>query len=93
MYWHKARIRTQYIVEMEVYEIEKSRSYPSGFKYGLVLVDLETGRRVLMDNHHPKGHHIHIDDTEYAYAYAYRDREKLMQDFRDLAFKHLGVKL
>lgn len=44
-----------------------------------------------MDNHHPKGHHIHIDNDEVSYSF--ESEEKLVADFKELASKHLGVKL
>jgi hypothetical protein len=44
-----------------------------------------------MDNHHPKGPHMHINDKEYAYEYISDDR--LIEDFEKLVLNHLGVKL
>ncbi len=44
-----------------------------------------------MDNHHPKGPHIHIDDDERDYEY--RNDEKLIDDFNKLVLLHLGVKI
>ncbi len=44
-----------------------------------------------MDNHHPKGHHIHIDDKEWPYQYV--DEIQLMRDFKALVFEYMGVKI
>jgi hypothetical protein len=44
-----------------------------------------------MDNHHPKGPHIHINDDESDYEYISDD--KLIEDFEKLVLQHLGVKL
>lgn len=44
-----------------------------------------------MDNHHPKGPHIHIDDDERDYEYTSDD--KLINDFKKLIFQHLGVSI
>jgi hypothetical protein len=60
--WHKARLQDRYILEMAIHQVGISAKYPDGIKYGLILVDPKTGKRLLMDNHHPKGAHIHMDD-------------------------------
>jgi len=50
-----------------------------------------SGKRVLMDNHHPKGPHIHIDDTELPYAFI--DLDRLVEDFRKLITETMGVQI
>jgi hypothetical protein len=45
----------------------------------------------LMDNHHPKGPHIHIDDDELPYEFLGLDQ--LVTDFRRLINEHMGVQL
>jgi hypothetical protein len=45
--------------------------------------------RYLMDNHHPKGHHVHFDETEAPYEYV--SDEKLIEDFKRFVLNHLGV--
>ena len=42
-------------------------------------------------NHHPKGHHQHINESESPYEYL--TDEKLIEDFESLVLAHLGVKL
>ena len=91
LYWHKARLQGRYVLEMEIHRVGKSATYREGVKYGLVLVDARTGRRVLMDNHHPKGPHIHLDEREIPYRYV--DEERLVKDFKTLVLEHMGVKL
>ena len=62
-----------------------------GIKYGLICKDLKTGNYVLMDNHHPKGPRVHINDQEFSYEY--KNDEKLILDFQNWVLKELGVKL
>jgi hypothetical protein len=84
-------VRRRYIVEIAVHQVPRSGSYKDGLKWGLICVDQITGRRVLMDNHHPKGPHIHIDDIELIYDF--RGLDQLVTDFRQLITEHLGVKI
>lgn len=88
---HKARLHKKYIVEMVLYEIPKTKKYPLGLKYRLICINEKTGNRVLMDNHHPKGPHLHLDEDEMPYDYVNDD--KLFNDFEQLVLDHLGVKL
>ncbi|MDX9730516.1 MAG: hypothetical protein RBT63_01990 [Bdellovibrionales bacterium] len=44
-----------------------------------------------MDNHHPKGPHIHVDDAELPYDF--RGLDQLVVDFRQLITEHMGVKI
>lgn len=44
-----------------------------------------------MDNHHPKGPHIHVDNAESPYRYV--DEDRLIRDFRALVFESMGVKI
>ncbi len=90
-YYVKNRIQGRYVVELSIYDVGKSAQYPDGIKYGLICKDLKTERFVLMDNHHPKGHHLHINDEESMYQYV--SDEQLIDDFEKLVFNHLGVKL
>ena len=91
MYWHKERIKDRYIMELKIYQLEMSSQYPDGFKYSLICKDLRTGRQVLIDNHHPKGHHIHLDKEEKMYEF--HGTEALIDDFKKLVLEHLEVKL
>lgn len=91
IYWHKARLQEGYVLEMEIHRVAKSSRYPDGVKYGLVLADLKTKHRVLMDNHHPKGPHIHLNNRELPYRYI--DEERLIDDFKKLVLATMEVKL
>lgn len=84
-------VRRRYIVEISVHQVQKSEKYKDGLKWGLICVDQVTGQRVLMDNHHPKGPHIHIDDAELPYDF--RGLDQLVVDFRRLITEHMGVKI
>lgn len=76
---------------MEIHKVGRSVKYQEGIKYGLILTDLRSGKRVLMDNHHPKGPHTHLDQKEAAYQFV--DEENLIKDFKTLVWEHMRVKL
>jgi hypothetical protein len=61
-FFSKNKILGWYVVELSIHEVPKSKKYPDGIKYGLIWMDLETESFVLMDNHHPKGPHVHVND-------------------------------
>jgi len=91
LFWQKLKIRERYLVELKIHEVGDPVRYPDGIKYGLVCADLETGKQVLMDNHHPKGPHLHLDQVEKPYEF--QDVPTLMRDFRKFVLEHLEVKL
>jgi hypothetical protein len=91
IYYVKSRLQNRYVLELVIHEVEKSLRYADGVKYGLICVDTKTGDRVLFDNHHPKGPHIHIDDQELQYEY--KNDDQLLEDFAALVLSHLGVRL
>ncbi|MBM4317561.1 MAG: hypothetical protein FJ116_08790 [Deltaproteobacteria bacterium] len=76
---------------MKIHDVGRSVRYPDGIRYGLICRDLKTGRRVLLDNHHPKGHHLHLDDRELPYEFT--GVPTLLFDFARWVESHLGVKL
>ena len=90
-FYHKAKIHNKFIIEMVLYEVPKTKKYPQGVKYRIICIEPKTGKKVLMDNHYPKGPHIHIDDSQFDYQYVSDD--KLFDDFEQLILDHLGVKL
>lgn len=90
-YYVKNKVQGRYVVELSIYDVGKSQQYVDGVKYGLICKDLKTGNFVLLDNHHPKGHHFHANSEEFAYEYV--NDEKLIEDFEALVLRHLGVKL
>ena len=91
VYWHKARIQNRYILEMKLHRVSQSEQYKDGVKYRIILIDSKTKKRVLMDNHYPKGHHIHLDKEELSYTFI--DEEKLVEDFKRLVLEHMEVTL
>lgn len=72
-------IRGRYILEIRVWRVSDQR-YPERLKYSLAFVDVESGRKVVMDNHYPKEPHLHLDDVEHPYAFVCVS--KLLDDFR-----------
>lgn len=91
IYWHKARLRERYILEMEIFRVQKTKEYKDGVKYGLILIDPKTGKKVLMDNHNPKGPHVHLNEKEFPYEYVNED--KLIKDFKNYVLNHMEVKI
>lgn len=90
-YCQKFLMGSRYVIELEILEVEDAAKYPDGIKYALICKDLKSGEHVLMDNHHPKGPHLHINEDEFEYTYS--SDEKLIEDFRKLVEENLGVKL
>jgi len=76
---------------MKLWEVPKTKKYPDGIKYSLILIDPKNKKKILMDNHTPKGHHYHIDKQEFDYQYT--TIEQLIKDFHSLVKIHLGVEL
>ena len=76
----KQEIKHRYILEETIHTIEDVEKYPDGVKYSLIFYDTKTHNKVLMDNHHPKGHHIHINDMQYEYTFA--NEEQLNNRFQ-----------
>ena len=72
------------IAELKIWRVPRSAAYPRGIKFSLFLV---SGGHVLIgiDNHKPKGPHLHLGDQEVAYEF--RDEHGLIADFWDLASK------
>jgi hypothetical protein len=62
-------VQDRYPVGVQIFEVPKTAAYPLGYRYRLLCMDPITQARVLMDNHHPKGPHLHINDQEYGYAF------------------------
>ena len=67
--------------EARVWAVPADEKNPDGIRYRLVYIPV--GRKtpaVLYDNHHPKGHHKHIDGQEFAYEFS--GFESLLEDFK-----------
>lgn len=70
-----------FIREVVVWRVPKNVRYPEGFKYRLALVDPARGKTLLlMDNHWPKGHHVHRAGKEGGYDF--HSLRRLIEDFR-----------
>jgi hypothetical protein len=82
----KLIVRRRYIIEISVHEVSNSKEYPDRLKWGLVCIDRISGKKVLMDNHHPKGLHFHLDDEEFAYDFK-------GPDVRRIITEHMGVQI
>ncbi|MFH1727313.1 MAG: DUF6516 family protein [Pseudomonadota bacterium] len=91
VYKHKAELKSRYIIELVLHDVGKSKKYPDGLKYSLICFDKKTKMKILMDNHHPKGHHIHIGKNEIRYNF--KNSDKLFNDFKIIVFENLGVKI
>ena len=76
---------------MAIFHVGASKEYPEGTKYGLICRDMENDDFILMDNHYPKGPHIHVNEIEFIGEYI--NDEKLIADFHELALRIFRVKL
>ena len=90
-YSQKLTLHNRYVIYLTIHEIADSKKYPDGIKYGLICIDTKNDRKVLLDNHHPKGPHIHLNDLEMPYAFI--DEETLIEDFKRLVFEHLEINI
>jgi hypothetical protein len=78
------------IRELVIWRVEPNPRQPDGIRYRLALVLAgEKIPAVLYDNHHPKGHHRHIEGVEEAYQFV--DVERLMADFMADVMRVTGV--
>ena len=76
---NKVLLKSGVIVETKVWRIEGDQRYQDGFKYSLFAV--HAGEVIVgYDNHHPKGHHRHIGNSELEYNFS--TLEKLRNDFK-----------
>jgi len=89
-YYLKEEINGKFILELKIHTVTDT-NYSEGVKYSLIMINPKTGEKVLMDNHHPKGPHFHLNADEFDYDY--KDEDQLIEDFKKLASQHFGVKL
>lgn len=67
--------------DMAVWEVPAGRTSPQGVRYRLAFVPGGSGApAVLYDNHHPKGHHKHVQGREMPYEFG--GVRRLVADFR-----------
>ncbi|MHB8382614.1 MAG: toxin-antitoxin system TumE family protein [Candidatus Binataceae bacterium] len=75
----------RYLQEVRISKFPPSTDSLEGIRYALCLVDLESGKVILLyDVHKGKAHHRHLRGAEIAYDFS--DESKLLDDFlRDVA--------
>jgi hypothetical protein len=69
------------VLETVIWRVPVSAKAPEGVRYRLAFVP--AGMRepaVLYDNHHPKGHHRHVEGVQEPYRFETVD--KLVRDFK-----------
>ena len=91
IYYLKEVVQGRYVLEQIIHAVPQDSRYADGVKYKLIFLDTKTGDRVLMDNHHPKGPHVHLGEEEISYEYM--DDQKLLADFKQFVLQHMGMKL
>ena len=66
--------------EMVIWQVEPNPRQPEGIRYRLALILAgDKAPAVLYDNHHPKGHHRHVEGVEERYQFV--DADRLIADF------------
>lgn len=90
IFYLKHILKKRYVMELSITRVCDSR-YTDGVKYSLVFVESLTKKMVLMDNHHPKGPHFHLDRLQFDYIY--RGDEQLIEDFKTLVLQHFGIEI
>jgi len=69
------------VLETVIWRVPVSAKAPDGVRYRLAFIP--AGMRepaVLYDNHHPKGHHRHVEGVQEPYRFETVD--KLVRDFK-----------
>lgn len=68
------------LYELVIWRVPVSPRQCEGVRYRLAFVRAgEKEPAVLYDNHHPKGHHRHLEGIEEAYEFL--DADRLIEDF------------
>lgn len=72
------------VAELKIWRIPRSKDYPRGIKFALFLVS--RGEIIVgIDNHKPKGPHLHLGAGEFPYDF--QGERILVDDFWDMARK------
>ncbi len=77
--------------EIVIWQVEPNPRQREGIRYRLALI--RTGEKVpavLYDNHHPKGHHRHVEGVEEAYKFV--NVEGLIADFTADLSRAIGAR-
>lgn len=78
------------IRELVIWKVRPNRRQPEGVRYRLALIRQgEKAPTVLYDNHHPKGHHRHLEGIEESYNFVNVDR--LLDDFQADVERAIGT--
>ncbi len=78
------------LYEIVIWHVERSVRHPEGVRYRLAFIRSgENTPALLYDNHHPKGHHRHVEGCEEAYVFT--TARQLVADFTSEA-NRLGRK-
>ena len=76
------RVGPSGLQEYVVWDVPVDERSPDGVRYRLAFVPFGLRRPVVLyDNHHPKGHHKHLNGVEAAYSY--RGIAELVADFEE----------
>ena len=80
-------------IEMKIWQIPPSDwgRYPDRVKYRLLCLNVRTGKKLLMDNHSPKGPHVHFGDIEKGYNFESVNR--LFGDFKIFILTFMEVEI
>ena len=81
------------LVEIKIWQLPQSdwKRYPDRIKYKMICLNLKTGKKLLMDNHSPKGHHVHFGDIQKDYNF--ENVDKLFGDFQIFVLNFMEVKI
>ena len=70
-----------HLKELVVWSVPVTEGHPEGVRYRMAFIpEGEEKPTVLYDNHHPKGHHKHIEGKESPYHFTTVDH--LIEDFK-----------
>ncbi len=76
---HTKEVKGDEIIEIKIWKVQKSKSYPDGVKFSLVYI--EKRKRIIgYDNGEGKGYHRHYLDKEEPYDF--KNIQKLLNDFK-----------
>ena len=76
----KQTLASGLLMELQIWSVKDADKYPLGLRYRMVLVDPNSGVvKLLMDNHWPKGPHIHFGPKEKDYPF--ENVDKLIKEF------------
>ena len=80
------------LTEIRIWQVNRSRIFPSGVKYAFYFIGPPPEHRVIFgyDNHHGKGHHRHAEGEETLVMVS--SVSALLQQFRREVAEYLSVR-